>query len=139
MTRKQLNQHFKLLEKKEKTQELRAALFDAAGPGASKVTGMPHANTINDKVGNIAVEIADLDARIEYLQAEIKESERDILAFIAGIDDDRIRIALRLHYINGKPWKEVSSTLGKHISEDSVQSACYRYFKNRTEEQTNDY
>lgn len=135
MTLTELNQHLELREKLAKAQELLASLRDAATPGAAKLTGMPHAPGVNDKVGDLAVEIADMDARIEYLQAEIQASESGILTFISGVNDDQARMAFRLRFIRGLSWKEVSAILGKYTSESSVKSACYRFLREPDEEE----
>ena len=135
MTLQELNQHLDLREKLSKAQAMRTALLNAATPGAAKITGMPHASGVNDKVGDLAVEIADMDARIEYLKAEIQRSEPAILAFISGVDDDQARMVFRLRFIRGMSWKEASAVLGKYTSEASVKNACYAYLRGRDEEE----
>lgn len=135
MTLQELNLHLELREKLAKAQEILGSLRRSALPGAAKITGMPHAPGVNDKVGDLAVEIADMDARIEYLEEEIRKSESSILAFISGVDDDQARMAFRLRFIRGLSWKEVSSVLGKYTSESSVKSACYRFLREPDEEE----
>lgn len=135
MTLQELNQHLDLREKLDKAEKLMASLRDAAEPGAAKLTGMPHAPGVNDKVGDLAVEIADMDARIEYLKAEIQKSEPAILAFIASVDDDQARMVFRLRFIRGMSWKEASAILGKYTSEASVKNACYNYLRAQDEEE----
>lgn len=51
--------------------------------------GMPHTPGIKDKVGDLAAEIVDMDARVGFLEEEVKASEGQIMPFIQGIDDDR--------------------------------------------------
>lgn len=65
------------------------SLRDAACPGAAALTGMPHTPGIKDKVGDLAAEIVDMDARVGFLEEEVKASEGQIMPFIQGIDDDQ--------------------------------------------------
>ena len=51
------------------------SLRDAACPGAAALTGMPHTPGIKDKVGDLAAEIVDMDARVGFLEEEVKASE----------------------------------------------------------------
>lgn len=127
MTLQELNKHFELREKLAKAHEMLDALRAAACPGAQVLTGMPHATGVKDKVGDLAVEIADMDERIEFLESEIKASEASILPFIKSIDDDQTRLIFRLRFIRGLTWKEVAAVVGGRNSEDSVKMVCYRY------------
>lgn len=127
MTLLELNKHFELREKLAKAHEMLDALRAAACPGAQVLTGMPHATGVKDKVGDLAVEIADMDERIEFLESEIKASEASILPFIKSIDDDQTRLIFRLRFIRGLTWKEVAAVVGGRNSEDSVKMVCYRY------------
>lgn len=103
------------------------SLRDAACPGAAALTGMPHTPGIKDKVGDLAAEIVDMDARVGFLEEEVKASEGQIMPFIQGIDDDQTRLIFRLRFIRGMPWKVVASVLGGRNSEEGVKSICYRF------------
>lgn len=129
MTLEELNQHLDLREKLEMAQEVLASLRSAAHPGASVITGMPHAPGVKDKVGDLAAEIADMSSMIDYYSAELAAQEPGIVAFIAEVEDDQTRMALRLRFLRGLSWKEVSSILGRYTSESSIKTACYRYFR----------
>ena len=86
MTLLELNQHYELVEKLTKAREMLQSLRDAACPGAAVLTGMPHAPGVKDKVGDLAAEIVDMDARVGWLEAEVKASEESIMPFIWCID-----------------------------------------------------
>ena len=103
------------------------SLRDAACPGAAALTGMPHTTGIKDKVGDLAAEIVDMDARVGFLEEEVKASEGQIMPFIQGIDDDQTRLIFRLRFLRGLAWKEVAAVIGGRNSEDSVKTVCYRY------------
>lgn len=131
MTLEDLNQHLALRERLEKAQEMIVSLREAAHPGSSRLSGMPHAPGVKDKVGDLAVEIADLSSRIEYLNAELARQAEPIEAFIAAIEDDQTRLIFRLRFLRGLSWKEVSQILGQYTSEASVKTACYRFFREK--------
>lgn len=129
MTLQELNQHYELREKLTKAYEMLDALRSAASPGAAKITGMPHAPGVRDKVGDLAVEIADMSSSIEALEAEIAAQEPEVEAFIYAVQDDQTRMAFRLRFLRGLSWKEVSQILGKYTTEKSVSELCYRYLR----------
>ena len=127
LTLADLNQHLESIERLTKAREMLLSLREAAFPGAAVITGMPHAPGVKDQVGDLASEIADMDARISYLEAEVKASEATILPFIQSITDDQTRLIFRLRYLRGLRWKEVAAVIGGRNSEESVKMACYRY------------
>ena len=121
MTLQELNQHFDLLEQLSEAEEMLDALRAAACPGAQNLSGMPHAPGVRDKVGDLAVEIA------ETLRSEVRESEAHILPYITNIRDNQTRLVFRLRFLRGLTWKEVARVIGGRNSEDSVKMVCYRY------------
>ena len=121
-----MNQHFELIEKLARAREMLQSLRDAACPGAAALTGMPHTPGIKDKVGDLAAEIVDMDARVGFLEEEVKASEGQIMPFIQGIDDDQTRIIFRLRFLRGLAWKEVATVVGGN-TEESAKRICYRY------------
>jgi len=127
MTLEELNKHFELRGRLEKAQQMLAALREAACPGAQVLTGMPHTPGIKDKVGDLAAEIADMDARISFLEDEIERTKQTIIAFIETIEDDQARLIFRLRFIRGLAWKEVAVVVGGRNTEESVKMVCYRY------------
>ena len=131
MTLLELNEHFDLLEKLDKAEEVMRALRDASHPQSPKLSGMPRTPGVKDKVGDLAVELADMNSRIRFLQAEISRQEAPIEAFISEIEDDQTRMAFRLRFLRGLSWKEVSSVLGRFTSERSVSELCYKYLRSR--------
>lgn len=126
MTLSELNQHFELIEKLARAREMLQSLRDAACPGAAVLTGMPHTPGFKDKVGDLAAEIVDMDARVGFLEAEVKASEDAIMPFIQSIDDDQTRIIFRLRFLRGLAWKEVATVVGGN-TEESAKRICYRY------------
>lgn len=127
MTLEELNRHFVLRKRLDRAKEMLASFRAAAYPGAQVLTGMPHAPGVSDKVGSLAVEIADLESSIEFLQGEITREETKIVAFISGIEDDQARMILRLRFLRCLTWGEVAAVIGGGNTEGSVQKICYRH------------
>lgn len=131
MTLQELNEHYQLREQLAKAKEMLTSLRRAAVPGAQVITGMPHAPGISDKVGNLAVEIADLETRIECLQSKIMLEEVHITAFIDSIASDQTRMIFRLRFMHGLAWGEVATIIGGGNSANSVKLICYRQLKSQ--------
>lgn len=129
MTLEDLNQHLMLRDELNKAEEMLEALRLAAGPSTPKLTGMLHAPGVSDKVGDLAVEIADLSNRIDELRKEVVEQEIPIEAFVSRIQDNQTRLVFRLRFLRGLSWKEVSQVLGRFTTESSIKTTCYRYFR----------
>lgn len=127
MSLQELNEHFELRGELATAQSIRASLHDAIYPQSPSLTGMPHGSGASDRVGDLAAEIADIDASIERIKAEIARSEERIMAFIAEIDNAQTRLIFRLRFIRGLQWKEVAAVIGGHNTEVGVKTACYRY------------
>ena len=113
----------------ERNLEMLQSLENAAHPGAQSLTGMPHAVGVTDKVGDLAVEIADLKNRIRALQAELDREETKLNRFISTIENDQTRTIFRLRFLRRLTWGEVAAVIGGRNTEKGVKNICYRYLK----------
>ena len=127
MTLDELNTHYELRVKKAKAEALLDSLKTRATHITPILTGMPHATGVSDKVGDLTAEIADLDARIYYLECEIEKERVNIEGFIATIEDDLTRMIFRLRFIRCYQWGEVAYVIGGNNTEQAVKMMCYRY------------
>ena len=57
-------------------------LRQRAEPAAPSLNGMPHASGVKDSTGRLAVEIADMDARITYLEEQAEQERDKAIAFL---------------------------------------------------------
>ena len=129
MTLQELSKYYKLHERLERNREMLSSLYAAAGLGAQVITGMPHAPGVSDKVGDLAIEIGDLQSRIDHLESKCAEEKKKLEKYIGGIKDDQTRMIFRLRFIHCMTWPQVSETLGGRNTANSVKAICYRYLK----------
>ena len=129
MTLIELNRYFELVSNLARTKELLDNLRAAAYPASPALTGMPHAPGVKDKVGDLAVEIADLETRKEYIEQENEAQKSIVEEFVQTIDDPYLRTLFRLRFERGLSWKEVAYVLGGGNTEKNVKESCYRYLR----------
>ena len=129
MTLEDLNQHLELVNELKKAKDMLQSLWNAAYPGGQVLTGMPHAPGVKDKIGDLAVDIADLETEIELMQKQVDESAKGVTAFISTIPDVQTRVIFKIRFCRGYEWKQVARVLGGGNSEASVKSAAYRYIE----------
>lgn len=127
MTLQDLSQHYDLRRKLKKDEGILAALREAAYPKSPVLSDMPHAPGVRDKVGDLAVEIADMSERVRYLREEITRQEQEVEAFISSIQDEYTALLFRLRFLRCLTWGEVAGVVGGSNTEDGVKSTCYRY------------
>lgn len=73
--------------------------------------------------GEDTARLARLKRRRTMLQARCGAAER----YVDGVEDSRVRLALRLHYLDGAPWAEVGRALG--VAEDTARWWVWRFWK----------
>lgn len=129
MTLQELSQYFRLREQLARDEEILKSLRAAACPGAQALTGMPHAPGVRDKVGDLAVEIADMENQIERLKESVAQAEIRVSDFISTIENDQTRMVFRLRFLRCLTWGEVAAVIGGRNTENSVKSICYRYLE----------
>ena len=128
MTLQELNEHFRIRGQLEQLYELRANI-SSRSLGSQRLDGMPHGTGTVDRTAVIAAALADVNARIESQERRLAEREAAVSAYIDTVMDARIQAALRLRFLGGFSWSEVTSFLGKYESEDCVKTSVYRYLK----------
>lgn len=127
MTLDELNTYFDLIDRLEQAKEILRNLEDAVCPGGQSLSGMPHAPGVRDKIGDLAAEIVDVEARIKYLEGKISSHKETVENFVRSIDDIYLRTIFRLRFERGLAWKTVAAVVGGGNTEEAVKSACYRY------------
>lgn len=129
MTRQDLEKHLKLRRQLMECRDILQNLKRSVGPGTQALTGMPHAPGVKDKVGDLATEITYMERRVAALQAKVDDQAVEVRNFIAGVQDDHLKIILSLRYIRGLTWIEVALVLGGRNTGSGVKSAVRRFFE----------
>jgi hypothetical protein len=88
---------------------------------------MPHSPGIKDRVGDLAVEIADVKERVRYLRGEFVQEEKIVAELIDTADDEQMRTILRLRFLRCLTWGEVAAVIGGRNTENGVKASFYRY------------
>lgn len=69
-------------------------------------------------------------ARYELLRAEISAKKTEVENFINRVPKSDIRTILRLRYLDGKTWEQISRRFGN--SHDWSKVKIHRFFKEKT-------
>ena len=129
MTLDRLNRHLDMQKDLKRARETLLVLEAKAQPGAQVLTGMPHAPGVNDKVGTLAVELADARAEVDRLAAAVSADEKEIADYIETIKDMTTRTVFRLHFIRTLTWTEVAEIFGGYNTENTIRQLCYRQLR----------
>lgn len=127
MTLKELNRYSELREDVDEAHYRVQKLREAAEPGAQVVTGMPHGSGVQDKIGDLAVEIADLETQIAIKEAEAEAELDKLTAYIDTIRSDYVRILYRLRFVRCLSWAEVAKVIGGPNTASNVKITVYRH------------
>lgn len=132
MTLKELSQLYYLnREIKMDQRRLEELRTKAESPSTARITGMPRASGVTDKVSKYAAEIADLkgiiDANVQRCFYELNRLNR----YISKLPDPYMRTILTLRFVNGMSWRQVAAGIGGNNTEDGVRMACSRFLKQK--------
>lgn len=82
---------------------------------ATKITpnmdGMPHGSGTSDKVGNVAVKIADLARETDELIDELVDHKREVIAALEKLPPKE-HLLLHKRFIQGKSWTDIADDMG---------------------------
>lgn len=99
-------------ERLDRAYEMIEALKAKAHPGGMNLDGMPRGTDVSDKVGNLAIQIADLSARIAQLEDETEAADDAIREFANSFEDERVQQAIQAHFISCFSWNATAELLG---------------------------
>jgi len=114
MTKQELSQLYYLNREIEHLKDRITELECIATSSTSRITGMPHATDISDKVGKYAAEIADLKELLDLNLKKCFYELNRLNRYIESIEDSEMRMILSLRYINGLSWQQVAFSIGEH-------------------------
>lgn len=127
VTKKELSQLYWINREIEREKRRLEELEVAATSSTAKITGLPHVTGAHDKIGDMAILIAEQRDLVELkIRQSIIEYNR-ISRYIASVDDSYIRQAMTLRYIDGLPWMQVAAKMGGNNAADGCRKAVDRY------------
>lgn len=129
MTKQELSQLYYLNREIEHLKGRITELECIATSSNSRITGMPHATDISDKVGKYAAEIADLKELLDLNLKKCFYELNRLNRYIESIEDSQIRMIMTLRYVNGLSWRQIAFSVGGGNTEESVKKVAYRYLK----------
>ncbi len=113
MTKKELFQLYWLNREIEEEKRKLRELETASTSGTAKITGLPHVSGAHDKIGDMAILIAEqrdlIDLKVRQSVIEYNRLNR----YIAGVEDAQMRMILSLRYVNGLSWQQVAFAIGE--------------------------
>lgn len=127
MTKQELSQLYYLNREIEQLKRRISELECIATSSTSKITGMPHASGVSDKVGKYTPEIADLKELLDLNLRRCFYELNRLNRYIESIEDSEIRMIITLRYINGLTWEQVAMSISPYASGDSVRKAHERF------------
>ena len=127
MTLQELSKYYDIQMTLEKDREALERLRQRITPASPQLTGMPHTPGVRDKVGDLAVELADMDERIRWLEELAAQEKPKVEAYCKSFVDARMYLVFRLRFIRCYSWAEVAGVLGKGYTEDGVSRMAYNY------------
>jgi len=114
VTKQELSQLYYLNREIEQIKNRIAELECIATSSTSRITGMPHASGISEKVGKYAAEIADLKELLDLNLKKCFYELNRLNRYIESIEDSQMRMIMSLRYINGLSWQQVAFSIGEY-------------------------
>lgn len=131
MTKKELSQLYwlnrEIEEEKHKLEEL-----TAASEGCTQsITGLPHVNSAGDKIGDLAILIAEQRDLIDLKVRQSVVEYNRLIRYIASVEDAQMRMILSLRYVNGLSWQQVAFRMGE--TDESYPRRKHNIFLRKSE------
>lgn len=113
MTQKELKNLYTLNREISRDKERLVELEALSTSTSTHLTGMPHATSVKDRIGEYAAEIADLKALIELNIQKCWYELNKLNRYINTITDSQMRLIMSLRYINGMTWQQIAFHIGE--------------------------
>ena len=133
MTERELRGYIYIKARIAKVEERIAELEQEDGLGSVNMDGMPHGTTPGDPVARMAIARAALHEQLVRLRADLKEKEREIREYIAGVEDEEIKLIIEWRFIDLLDWYEISGKLeemtGKSVDRTTPAKKMRKFFR----------
>lgn len=129
MTLQNLNDYLTECRQLEVARESLLDLEEAAVPGAKVLTGMPRAPGVRDRVGSLAIAIADTKETIKELEQAIETTGKEIEAFIQTIPAVELRTLFRFRFVQLLSWDDIAELFRWRYDQSTLRRRVERYMK----------
>lgn len=116
MTEKDLNSLYWLTIEIERIEE-RIHSLKSDSLGASALDGLPHSGTVGRPTEALAIKYLQLVEELEDLCRQKVQKEHEIIEFIESVDDEEIKVIMRLRYIHCMCWADIASAVSSNFKD----------------------
>lgn len=129
MTKKELSQLYwlnrEIDEEKRKLEEL-----TAASEGCTQsITGLPHVSSAGDKIGDLAILIAEQRDLIDLKVRQSVVEYNRLIRYIASVEDALVRQIMYARFVERMTWSQVERAIGGGNNAESLRKKLNRYLK----------
>lgn len=119
MTRKELDDHLRMIQLLHEAKELQRITMAKAEESKADV-----------KLSTALKEaMDDINQSVAKYEKQIAETYPDVVAFISTVTTPRVRHIMRLRYLYGLAWCEIPELVGHGVTEAGCKDACYTYLR----------
>ena len=115
----------------EKERERLQTLRDSLDLKAQVISDMPRGGGARDRIGEGVPRLVDEARKLEENVREYERRISEAREYIEGINDPRMKLIVKMRFLDGASWQDVADYLGGRETEYSVKHACYRYVEGR--------
>ena len=116
---------------------LESELEEISVIGATVLDGMPHGTKSGDKVQNLVLKRQSLVEKIVRKQTEYIDEKIRMENFISNIDNPKIRLIVRLRFVEFKSWYDIADEITPEdeelVDRTSPYNALKRYFEKNSQ------
>ena len=116
---------------------LESELEEISVIGATVLDGMPHGTKSGDKVQSLVLKRQSLVEKIVRKQTEYIDEKIRMEHFISNIDNPKIRLIVRLRFVEFKSWYDIADEITPEdeelVDRTSPYNALKRYFEKNSQ------
>lgn len=109
MTERELEQ-FRTLHLEIKSIEARIAELDKT-IRSPIISDMPYTHSNKSSIEEYVIKNDKLLSYYNKRLLELRKEEEKLYNYIDGVQDDKVRVIMRMRYIDGMKWEEIATTL----------------------------
>ena len=107
---------------------------EAAGLRSPGFDDMPGAPGAKDRIGEAVPKIVDKEREIMEHIEMYDRTRAEIANYIESAPNAKIKLFMKLRFLDLMPWMEVAEAVGGTVTEYAVKKACYRFIEGKTPE-----